>query len=106
MRLGEHSAVGTAKRRVGRLGLSMLTVVALVVVAACQAPQATGPVASGGKPRLRLATVQGRVVVENDSIPGLTAPAVSPPTSGGSSCSAPPGTPRQKWRTAGGNWGT
>jgi cytosine/adenosine deaminase-related metal-dependent hydrolase len=32
---------------------------------------AIGPVASGGRPTLRLALVQGRVVVENDSIPGL-----------------------------------
>lgn len=30
-----------------------------------------GPVASGGRPTLRLALVQGRVVVENDQIPGL-----------------------------------
>ena len=30
-----------------------------------------GPVASGGRPTLRLALVQGRVVVENDTIPGL-----------------------------------
>jgi hypothetical protein len=28
-------------------------------------------VASGGRPTLRLALVQGRVVVENDTIPGL-----------------------------------
>jgi 8-oxoguanine deaminase len=33
-----------------------------------------GPVASGGKPKLRLATVQGRVVVENDAIPDLDLP--------------------------------
>ncbi len=32
---------------------------------------AIGPVASGGRPTLRLALVQGRVVVENDAIPGL-----------------------------------
>ncbi len=32
---------------------------------------ALGPVASGGRPTLRLLLVQGRVVVENDSIPGL-----------------------------------
>ena len=31
---------------------------------------AIGPVASGGKPKLRYLLVQGRVVVENDSIPG------------------------------------
>ena len=30
-----------------------------------------GPVASGGRPTLRAALVQGRVVVENDTIPGL-----------------------------------
>jgi 8-oxoguanine deaminase len=30
-----------------------------------------GPVASGGRPTLRLALVQGRIVVENDTIPGL-----------------------------------
>lgn len=35
---------------------------------------AIGPVASGGSPRLRLATVQGRVVVENGAIPGLDMP--------------------------------
>jgi cytosine/adenosine deaminase-related metal-dependent hydrolase len=35
---------------------------------------AIGPVASGGKPHLRLATVQGRVVVENDTIPGQDLP--------------------------------
>jgi len=35
---------------------------------------AIGPVASGGRPRLRLLTVQGRVVVENDAIPGLDLP--------------------------------
>jgi 8-oxoguanine deaminase len=35
---------------------------------------AIGPVASGGSPRLRLATVQGRVVVENGAIPGLDLP--------------------------------
>ena len=35
---------------------------------------AIGPVASGGDPRLRLATVQGRVVVENGAIPGLDLP--------------------------------
>jgi len=32
---------------------------------------AIGPVASGGRPKLRWLTVQGRVVVENDAIPGL-----------------------------------
>jgi cytosine/adenosine deaminase-related metal-dependent hydrolase len=32
---------------------------------------AIGPVASGGAPRLRALLVQGRVVVENDQIPGL-----------------------------------
>jgi len=32
---------------------------------------AIGPVASGGRPTLKLALVQGRVVVENDAIPGL-----------------------------------
>jgi cytosine/adenosine deaminase-related metal-dependent hydrolase len=32
---------------------------------------AIGPVASGGSPKLRLATVQGRVVVEDGVIPGL-----------------------------------
>lgn len=35
---------------------------------------AIGPIASGGRPRLRLATVQGRVVVENDAIPGQDLP--------------------------------
>jgi cytosine/adenosine deaminase-related metal-dependent hydrolase len=35
---------------------------------------AIGPVASGGRPHLRLATVQGRVVVENDTIPGQDLP--------------------------------
>jgi cytosine/adenosine deaminase-related metal-dependent hydrolase len=35
---------------------------------------AIGPVASGGKPRLRLLTVQGRVVVEDDAIPGQDLP--------------------------------
>ena len=35
---------------------------------------AIGPVASGGRPKLRLLTVQGRVVVENDTIPGLDVP--------------------------------
>jgi len=35
---------------------------------------AIGPVASGGRPHLRLATVQGRVVVENDAIPGQDLP--------------------------------
>jgi cytosine/adenosine deaminase-related metal-dependent hydrolase len=35
---------------------------------------AIGPVASGGSPRLRLATVQGRVVVEKGTIPGLDLP--------------------------------
>lgn len=35
---------------------------------------AIGPVASGGRPKLRLLTVQGRVVVENDAIPGLDVP--------------------------------
>jgi cytosine/adenosine deaminase-related metal-dependent hydrolase len=35
---------------------------------------AIGPVASGGSPKLRLATVQGRVVVENGAIPGLDVP--------------------------------
>lgn len=35
---------------------------------------AIGPVACGGRPRLRLATVQGRVVVEDDAIPGLDLP--------------------------------
>jgi cytosine/adenosine deaminase-related metal-dependent hydrolase len=32
---------------------------------------AIGPVASGGRPRLRAVLVHGRVVVENDAIPGL-----------------------------------
>jgi cytosine/adenosine deaminase-related metal-dependent hydrolase len=32
---------------------------------------AIGPVASGGRARLRAVLVQGRVVVENDTIPGL-----------------------------------
>ena len=32
---------------------------------------AIGPVASGGRPTLKLALVQGRLVVENDAIPGL-----------------------------------
>jgi len=32
---------------------------------------AIGPVASGGSPKLRLATVQGRVVVEDGVIPGF-----------------------------------
>ena len=35
---------------------------------------AIGPVASGGRPKLRLLTVQGKVVVENDAIPGLDVP--------------------------------
>lgn len=35
---------------------------------------AIGPVASGGRPHLRLLTVQGRVVVENDAIPGQDLP--------------------------------
>jgi cytosine/adenosine deaminase-related metal-dependent hydrolase len=35
---------------------------------------AIGPVASGGAARLRLLTVQGRVVVENGAIPGLDVP--------------------------------
>lgn len=35
---------------------------------------AIGPVASGGSPKLRYLTVQGRVVVENDAIPGLDMP--------------------------------
>ena len=35
---------------------------------------AIGPVASGGQPKLRLLTVQGRVVVENGVIPGLDLP--------------------------------
>ncbi len=35
---------------------------------------AIGPVASGGRPKLRLLTVQGRAVVENDAIPGLDVP--------------------------------
>jgi len=35
---------------------------------------AIGPVASGGAPRLRLLTVQGRPVVENAAIPGLDLP--------------------------------
>jgi cytosine/adenosine deaminase-related metal-dependent hydrolase len=35
---------------------------------------AIGPVASGGSARLRLLTVQGRVVVENGAIPGLDVP--------------------------------
>jgi len=35
---------------------------------------AIGPVASGGSPKLRLLTVQGRVVVENGVIPGLDLP--------------------------------
>jgi cytosine/adenosine deaminase-related metal-dependent hydrolase len=33
-----------------------------------------GPVAGGGRPRLRWLTVQGRLVVENDAIPGLDVP--------------------------------
>lgn len=37
---------------------------------------AIGPVASGGRPTLRLALVQGRTVVENDAIPGLDLPAM------------------------------
>ena len=32
---------------------------------------AIGPVASGGRPKLRYLTVQGRIVVEDDAIPGL-----------------------------------
>jgi 8-oxoguanine deaminase len=32
---------------------------------------AIGPVAGGGRPTLRALLVQGRVVVENDAIPGL-----------------------------------
>jgi cytosine/adenosine deaminase-related metal-dependent hydrolase len=35
---------------------------------------AIGPVASSGRPRLRLLTVQGRVVVEDDAIPGQDLP--------------------------------
>ena len=35
---------------------------------------AIGPVASGGRPRLRYLMVQGRLVVENDAIPGLDVP--------------------------------
>jgi hypothetical protein len=35
---------------------------------------AIGPVASGGSPRVRLLTVQGRVVVEDGEIPGLDMP--------------------------------
>ncbi len=35
---------------------------------------AIGPVASGGSPKLRLLTVQGRAVVENGTIPGLALP--------------------------------
>jgi cytosine/adenosine deaminase-related metal-dependent hydrolase len=35
---------------------------------------AIGPVASGGKPHLRWLTVQGRIVVENDAIPGHDMP--------------------------------
>ncbi len=35
---------------------------------------AIGPVASGGRPKLRWLTVQGRVVVERDAIPGLDLP--------------------------------
>jgi 8-oxoguanine deaminase len=35
---------------------------------------AIGPVACGGSPKLRLATVQGHVVVENGEIPGLDMP--------------------------------
>jgi cytosine/adenosine deaminase-related metal-dependent hydrolase len=35
---------------------------------------AIGPVASGGRPKLRWLTVQGRVVIENDAIPGLDLP--------------------------------
>ena len=35
---------------------------------------AIGPVASGGRPTLRALLVQGRVVVENDHIPGLDLP--------------------------------
>jgi len=31
-------------------------------------------VASGGRPKLRLLTVQGRIVVEDDAIPGLDMP--------------------------------
>ena len=48
MRLGEHSAVAAAKRPKGRIGLSLLAVMALVVVAACQTPAATGPASTGG----------------------------------------------------------
>jgi cytosine/adenosine deaminase-related metal-dependent hydrolase len=33
-----------------------------------------GPVASGGRPKLRWLTVQGKIVVENDAIPGLDMP--------------------------------
>jgi len=32
---------------------------------------AVGPVVSGGRPTLKLLLVQGRTVVENDTIPGL-----------------------------------
>jgi 8-oxoguanine deaminase len=32
---------------------------------------AVGPVASGGRPSLRALLVQGRVVVEDDAIPGM-----------------------------------
>ena len=32
---------------------------------------ASGPVVSGGQPSLRAVLVQGRIVVENDTIPGL-----------------------------------
>lgn len=35
---------------------------------------AVGPVVSGGRPRLRWLTVQGKVVVERDTIPGLDMP--------------------------------
>jgi 8-oxoguanine deaminase len=33
--------------------------------------EAIGPVASGGRPTLKALLVHGRVVVENDAIPGL-----------------------------------
>jgi cytosine/adenosine deaminase-related metal-dependent hydrolase len=35
---------------------------------------AIGPVAGGGRPTLRWLTVQGRVVVESDAIPGIDLP--------------------------------
>ena len=38
---------------------------------ACAGGAAIGPVASGGRPRLKALLVQGRVVVQDDAIPGL-----------------------------------